>query len=88
MKMKPLPKALLIAAVVGALGYGATFVLPKKVEHKETATAVSTTKEPERIEVEPVTKPVTESTPPKVVLPEVEQARNAGLDKLLNSGTK
>lgn len=77
-KLKPLPKALLVAVVIAAIGYGVSVVLPKskptEVKYEAPQTSVK------KIDAAPEPEPV--------VIPEVEQARNAGLDKLLNSGTK
>lgn len=82
--MKTLPKALIIAAVIATIGYGATFVLPKPVKQTETVKIES--ESVSKIEPEAPTPPASASA--KVVIPEVEHARNAGLDKLLNSGKK
>ena len=75
-KLKPLPKALLVAVVIAVIGYGVSVVLPKskptEIKYEAPQTSVK------KIDAEPV----------PVVIPEVEPARNAGLDKLLNSGTK
>lgn len=75
-KLKLLPKALLVAVVIAAIGYGVSVVLPKSkpTEVKYEAPQTSVKK--------------IDAAPEPVVIPEVEQARNAGLDKLLNSGTK
>lgn len=90
MKMKILPKALIVAAIIGGLGYGATLL---KMPNKEVSPTPVVTNQLPAYQVPPIVL-----SPQRVdITPEhnVEQQKpmpkqelDIGMEKLLNQGNK
>ena len=86
MKLKPVPKAILIAVIVGGLGYGGFIFMPSQ------PTVVQTT-----VPVQPVQAPAAQPAAPVVqapaaqpAAPEVRQdmSANRGMSALMTAGKK
>ena len=100
MAIKPLPKALLIVLVVGAVGFGLTKALPsftKKaepqvVEIKQEAPLAITLKTPEQVEQQAQRDAEQAVQAAKAAVPGASEApsgtSNGGLDALMQKGKK
>lgn len=93
--MKPLPKMILIGLVVGGAVFGYSKFVPKSVELAQ-AEATQTEAVAERADLKPVQEPLAQvsqpapSAPTQTIPQPVNSptSQSAGLDALLNLGTK
>lgn len=103
MSLKPLPKAILVGAVIAVAGYGASLINLDKFVKKEpiidAPTTVDVVQQPTSQSVSPVHVP---STAPAIMAPAPQEqkpveaptpissppAMNKALESLINSGTK
>lgn len=96
MKIKPLPRLILIILFVGGLGYGASQYIAKSASTPPEQAGTPTAQNAPIVEVRreavapeaSVTAPMPPAEPSASVHQGVAEQPNAGLSKLLNSGVK